>query len=366
MVRRHILPTQIPHLRLARQHISRPAKVSAATMVTRLVAVQAQDFAGAKWALGLRLQGVDDQEVERGFNAGEILRTHLLRPTWHFVSPADIQWLLMLTGPRVQARNAPMCRKLGLDARTLSRSLAAITRALERHRHLTRAALREVLKRAGIKTEGPQRMTYMMMHAELEGAICSGPRDGKQFTYALLDQRAAPTGPITRDQALARLSERYFATRAPATVHDFAKWSGLSVSDARRGLEATQPDLVEDVLNGKSYWTPLVAPAQPASGPRAYLLSVYDEYISSYRDHSAIVGPEHGRRLVAQGNALAWVIVLDGRIVGTWRRVLRRDGVRVDATPFVPLSSRDRKALDAAVERYGRHLGLEASLWIES
>jgi len=158
--------------------------------------------------------------------------------------------------------------------------------------------------------------------------------------------------------------EGYFATRAPATVHDFAKWSGLSVSDARRGLESTQSGLVEVIVDRTSYWTPPGAPAGRALGPRSCLLSVYDEYISSYRDHNAIVAPEHGGRLAAQGNALAWVIVLDGRIVGTWRRVLRRDGILVNATLFVWLSSRDRMALDAAVERYGEHLGTSASLSI--
>lgn len=364
MIQRRLTAAHIRHLRLARQHISRPAKLSVAAMVSRLVAVQAQDIAGAKWALGLRLQGVDDHEVERAFDAGAILRTHLLRPTWHFVTPADIRWLLMLTGPRVQARNAPICRKLGLDARTLNRGVAAIARALARDHHLTRDALREVLERARISTAGPQRMAYLVMHGELEGVICSGPRQGRQFTYALLEERAAPVEPITRDEALARLTQRYFATRAPATVHDFAKWSGLSVADARRGLEATRRGLVEIVVDGKTCWMPPGAPPARSSAPRSYLLSIYDEYISGYRDRSAIMAPEHARRLIDQGNPLAWVIVLDGRIVGTWRRVLRRDGVLVDATLFVPLSARERKALEAAVERYGEHLGVPASLSI--
>jgi hypothetical protein len=333
-------------------------------MVQRLVAVQAQDFAGAKWALGLRLVGVDDAEVERAFNAGEILRTHVLRPTWHFVSPADIRWLLMLTGPRVQARNATRCRELGLDAKVLRRGVGVIARALERERALTRDALREVLKRARIPTAGDQRLAYLLMHAELEGVICSGPRQGKQFTYALLEQRVAPVDAITRDEALARLAERFFATRAPAGVHDFAKWSGLTVSDARRGLEAARASLVEVVADGKSLWTPPRTPSTRRSAPRAHLLSLFDEYISSYRDRSAIVAPEHERRLVGQGNSLLWVIALEGRVVGTWRRVLARNDVRAEATLFVRPSASDRKALDAAAQRYGRHLGLNAHLAI--
>jgi hypothetical protein len=312
-------------------------------MVRRLVAVQAQDFAGAKWAIGLRLTTVNDAEVERAFNAGEILRTHVLRPTWHFVAPEDIRNLLLLTGPRILQQNASMCRTLGLDAATLDRSSAIVARALEGGRYLTREALGAVVQASGISTDGLQRMAYIMMHAELTGVVCSGPRLGRRFTYALLDERVPPVRPVGREEALADVAARYDATRAPATAHDFAKWCGLTVADATRARAAL----------------PAPKAVRPRRGdPRVHLLSIYDEYVSSYRDRSAIVSPDHGHRLVHQGAALVWAIVLDGQIVGTWRRVLARDRVTIQPTLFVRFSRAERDALGAAARRYGAFLGL--------
>ena len=329
--------------RLARLHISRPIQDSAAGMVRRLVAMQAQDFAGAKWAIGLRLTHVHEAEVERAFNAGEILRTHVLRPTWHFVAPEDIRSLLLLTGPRILLQNASMCRRLGLDAPTLGRSARAIAKALDGGGYLTREALRAVVQAAGIPTDGMQRMAYIMMHAELTGVVCSGPRVGRQFTYALLDERVPPVRWVAREEALADVAARYYTTRAPATPHDFAKWCGLTVLEASRAFAAL----------------PAPPPVRPARGiPRLHLLSIYDEYISSYRDRSAIVSPDHGRRLIHQGAALVWAIVLDGQIVGTWRRVLARGRVTIEPTLFVRFSRAERDALEVAAHRYGAFLGV--------
>jgi hypothetical protein len=340
----------VARARLARQFITAPVKDSVAGLVRRLVAVQAQDFTGSKWALGLRLAGVagvNDQEVERAFNAGEILRTHVLRPTWHFVTPADIRALLLLTGPRVLAQNESMCRKLGLDPHTLNRSASVMARALEGGRHLTRDALRAAVEGAGIPTAALQRMTYIMMHAELTGVVCSGPRDGRQFTYALLEERVPPARTTGRDAVLVDVATRYHATRAPATAQDFAKWSGLTVAAAARAFDGLPPPRAVRV-------------ARPV--PRVHLLSIYDEYISSYRDRSAIVSPAHGERLVKQGAALSWIIVLDGRIVGTFRRVVQRRGIEMQPTLFVNLTRAERAALASAAERQGAFFGLAASV----
>src|SRR5262245_55797555 len=223
-------------------------------VVQWLGAVQAQDYSGAKWALGMRLGGsVTDSDVERAFAKGAVLRTHLLRPTWHFVTPADIRWLLALTAPRVQAANRYVYRKLGLDKATFSRCNAALTKALQGGQQRTRDELRDILQKSGMRTDGELRMSYLLMNAELEGLICSGPRRGKQFTYALLDERVPTRKTLDRREALVELAQRYFVSRAPATVNDFAKWSGLTVSDARSGLEGVQSGLVHEVISGKAF-----------------------------------------------------------------------------------------------------------------
>jgi hypothetical protein len=297
-----------------------------------------------------------DAGVERAFDDGSILRTHVLRPTWHFVLPADIRWLLALTGPRIEASMAYRYRQLELEPPTLRRAKAALESALRDGSELTRDELRAVLERARISTDG-QRMAFILMSAELNGIVCSGPRRGRQFTYALLELRVPPTKSRTRDEALAELATRYFASRGPATVQDLARWAGLTVTDARIGLEAVRDDLRSRLVAGRACW---FLPTRPAAlpSPTAWLLSIYDEYISGYRDRSAIVERRHGKKLVGMGNALTSVIVIDGRIVGTWKRTLGTRSVRVATRFFDRPSRRDERAVLAASRRYAAFHGL--------
>jgi hypothetical protein len=336
--------------RLTAKPFEQPAEV-----VDWLVAVQAQDYFGAKWALGLRLHNVHDADLDRAFNAGEILRTHMLRPTWHFVTPADIRWLLQLTSPRVHAVNAGMYRALELDEATLKRAHKALTKALRGSPHLTREELSEALEKAGIAAKG-QRLAYIVMHAELEGLLCSGPRRGKQFTYALLEERVPPVAALNRDEALATLTHRYFTSHGPATVQDFAKWSGLTSAEAKRGLSLIGAQLQHEAVNGEAYWfssTPI--PDKLSSSP-AYLLSVYDEYIIGYADRSMIAAPQIAAKLFTIGAALTAVVVVAGQIVGTWRRELNKDEVVVKISYLKHPTKPQLRAVAAAAQRYGEFL----------
>ena len=357
--------SDIARQRLLNQHIARPRFARPAELVVWLGAVQAQDFAGAKWSLGLRLKGAGDADVERDFNDGKILRTHLLRPTWHFVAREDIRWLLALTAPRVHQANALMYRKLGLDGAVFKRSNDALAKALDGGRQLPREELRGVLGRAGVATDGELRMSYLLMRAELDGVVCSGGRQGKQFTYALLDERAPPTPLPTRDEALAELARRYFHSRGPATVHDLAKWSGPTVADARRGLEAVQSGLQNEVIDGQSLWFPAPATQAKRVACTAYLLSVYDEFVSGYKDRRAAVSDEIATRLKSLGNALTHILVVGDQIVGTWKPVLEKGAVLVRASPFVGLSGAETQALAMAARKYGEFFAREARLSME-
>jgi hypothetical protein len=346
----------IAHQRLRNQRISAAPLETPGEVVAWLAAAQAQDYAGAKWALGLRMPAASDDDIDRAFAEGTILRTHLLRPTWHFVTPADIRWMLALTAPRVHTANAFMYRKLELDSAIFKQSNAALAKALQGGKQFTRDELRNVLQKAGIQVDNGLRLVYLMMHAELEGVICSGPRRGKQFTYALLDERAPHARVLGREQALAELAGRYFVSRGPATVQDFAKWSGLTIADARDGLEAVKTQLQEQMIEGRAYWVSPSTP--PAKDPPtvAYLLSIYDEYISSYKDRSAFGTAQVGDRLVALGNALSYIIVLDGQIVGTWKRTLGRDAVVVETNLFRQLTESENEAVALAAQRYADFL----------
>jgi DNA glycosylase AlkZ-like len=348
--------SDIARHRLHNQHITSAPFAKPGDVVSWLVAVQAQDYAGAKWALGLRLQqGARDADIDRVFNAGAILRTHVLRPTWHFVTPADIRWLLALTAPRVHAVNAHRYRQLELDDAALKRSRKVLMKALQGGKLLTRDELRDALQAAKIATDG-QRLAYMLMHAELGGIICSGPRRGKQFTYALLEERVPPAPTPQRAEALAEFARRYFTSHGPATVQDFAKWSGLTSADAKRGLEAVKDQLQHEVLNSNEYWSsPTLSPVKAVS-PTAYLLSVYDEYITGYKDRSMIGKPEVAAKLFTMGNALTAVVVVDGQIVGTWRRTLNKETVVVEISSFTQLTKAEQRSVVAAAQRYSEFL----------
>jgi hypothetical protein len=304
------------------------------------------------------LQNAADTDIDEAFAQGSILRTHLMRPTWHFVTPLDIRWMLALTAPRVHAANAYMYRKLRLDSTTFKNSNNALAQALQNGKQLTRNELHTALHAAGIAANDGLQLSYLMMCAELDGIICSGARRGKQFTYALLDERVPDTRTLERQDALVELTRRYFASRGPATVQDFAKWSGMTIADARHGIEVIKDQLQHEMVDGQSYWFSTSITVSKGALPTAYLLSIYDEYISGYKDRSAIGTDEVGAKLSAQDNDLSYVILIDGQIIGTWKRTLRKDAVVVAINPFNLLTQAEDRAIALAAQRYGDFLKL--------
>jgi hypothetical protein len=347
----------IAQQRLHNQLITQRTFEKPGDVVEWLGAVQAQDYAAAKWAVGLRLPGATDDDIEQTFADGAILRTHVMRPTWHFVSPADIRWILALTAPRVNAVNASWYRKLELDDAFFRWSNAVLAKALQGGKQVTRPELVSVLKLAGITTDELQRFTYIMMRAELDGIVCSGARRGKQFTYALLDERAPQARTLERDEALAEFARRYFTGHGPATLQDFVWWSGLTIADARAGLEMVTSQLMHEVVGGQAYWfAPSTPPAKDLS-QTAYLLPNFDEYIVGYTDRSAVFDASHTKKLDPRGNILFnHTMVMDGRVAGTWKRTLKKNTVVIEANPFTLLSKAETRAFAASAKHYGAFL----------
>ena len=320
-------------------------------------AMQAQDYYGAKWAVAQRC-GASDAEVEALFNTGRILRTHLCRPTWHFVLPEDIRWVLDITGPRVHQANAFMCRKHGMDAKLLNRATDLIARALEGGRHKDRDELMMVFKRAGIDTS-EFRSTYFMMHAELEGVVCSGPRVGKQFTYALLEERVPKAKKLGRDEALAELTRRYFASRGPATLNDYSMWSGLTMADAKKGIAMVGKEFTRVTINGKDNWHPRNTDLMKVLAHVVHLLPNYDEYGIGYKDRSAFHDPEISRLSGSRSNPVFRnLLMVGGRMVGTWDRTLKSKEVSVSTSLFAPVSARVTQSMNVAMRRYAGFLGI--------
>jgi hypothetical protein len=335
--------------RLARAEMQTPAEV-----VRWLGAVQAQDYPAAKWALGLRARSITDADVDRAFDAGEILRTHILRPTWHFVTPADIRWMLALSAPRVHAVNRYHYRRFELDPKTLSRGRAVLERAL-RGKNLTRAELQSVLLRAGIPTDS-MRLAGLVMYAELEGVVVSGPRRGKQFTYALLDERARSARLLDRDESLGRLTRRYFSSHGPATLRDYAWWSGLTVREAKRGLEIVT-GLSESTVDGLTYRALRASrPAARMTRPSGHLLPNFDEYLIAYKDRGAVGGGGGGRY------GFSHSVLLDGRLAGSWARNYTSDSVVVEASLYGRPTRAESRAIAGAAERFIRFVGVPGVL----
>lgn len=316
-------------------------------MVSHLLAVQSQDLTNARWAVGQRMRAATDVELERAFDAGEILRTHVMRPTWHFVAPADIRWLLALTAPRVHALGAWYYKKVGLTARKLMANDTAIARALK-GTTLTRDELAE---QAGLRLAGTP-LAYTVMHAELEGVICSGPRKGKQITYALLDERAPPAPARTRDNALAEIARRYVTSHGPATAKDLAWWSGLTHTDAKRAFELASIDATE--IDGALYFhVPAKRVAIASSHVR--LLPNYDELLIAFADRGAARDP----RITTMDSTAFFnhFVVSQGRLIGGYRRLVENKTTVIACTLVVEPTPEERAALASEVERFGTYLG---------
>ncbi|HEX6478252.1 MAG TPA: winged helix DNA-binding domain-containing protein [Ktedonobacteraceae bacterium] len=344
----------IAHRRLHNQFISRRTFEKPGDVVSWLGAVQAQDYLGALWALGLRMQDAVEADIEQAMADGVIVRTHPMRGTWHFVAAADIRWLLTLMAPGRIANNAPWYRRLELDEATFAKSNAIFAQTLQGGKQLTRQELAAALGQAGISTKG-LRLTFILSRAEIEGVIASGARRGKQFTFALLDELIPASRSLERDEALAELAHRYFTSHGPATPQDFVWWSGLTAADARVGLEIVKSQLVKETIDGQIYWLSPSTETVNVSSPTAYLLPAYDEYTVAYKDRSAVLDPAYAEQT---GNGIFNpTITVDGQIVGTWKRTFKKDGVVITQDLFRSLSEAENQAIAAAVERYGRFIG---------
>jgi hypothetical protein len=352
-----MLLSEVRKMRLCNQQIAATQCKSVSDVVNWLVAMQAQEFRHAKWAIGLRLNGATEQDVENAFNEGAILRTHLMRPTWHFVSPEDIRWLLAITSPRVHLGNAPYYKKTELSKKLFTRCHNIITSSLEGRNFLKRNELQEILKQKKINAEGV-RLAYIMMHAELEGLICSGPRIGKQFTYALLDERVPNKKSYQRDEALSMFLLRYFNSRGPATLNDFTYWSGLTLKDARAGMEPIRTQLQRIVIGGKEYFSGNLAHPKKFDGRDTFLMPDYDEYGMSYQDRSALRAAVDDTKSPKQNWSIFghWIVV-DGTMQGTWRDEIIKDSIKITSKFIKPLTPGVKRKVNSALKRYCTFFG---------
>lgn len=347
--------------RLLRQGIADPVSSTPAATVSRLLAMQAQDYYGSLWAVGLRTPGATETEVERAIDEGQLVRTWPMRGTLHLLAAADVRWMLALTGARVSEHNLGRIeRQYGLDAAALRRCRKVVEKAL-RDGPVTRIALYQTLEKAGIATADSRGLNILGQLAQ-EALICGGPRHGKQATYVWLDAWVPSATPLSREEALAALATRYFASRGPATAQDLAWWSGLTLKDVQAAIAAAGARIAAQTINGVAYWSANDAPAPDADGRQVHLLPPFDEYLVAYKDRSLALDPAFGRQVIGINGLFNPSLVSDGRVVATWKRTLKKEAATVNLTPLRPLRSGEAKAAAAAVRRYGVFLGSAVEL----
>jgi hypothetical protein len=346
----------IARLRLQNQQIARSRFAAPQEVVAWHGAMQAQDYTHAKWAVGLRLPEATDALVEQAVAEGAIVRTHVLRPTWHFVAAADIRWMLALTGPVIDLQSAARQRELGLDAALFRRTNDLIARALEGGNFLTRKELAAVIERAGIGVDS-SRMVYIMFRAELDALVCNGPRRGKEQTYALMDERLAPVKMPARDEALAMLARRYFQSHAPATLQDFTWWSGLRPADARAALESVKSGLAGHAVDHLQYWIPKDYDIPEGPERSVHLLPAFDEFMISYKERGASLDPAFAPQTNTFNGIFRPIVVVDGRVAGLWSRTEKKSSVVVETTFFTPVGAEKERGVEAAAGPVGPGFG---------
>lgn len=345
-------------IRLQTQQITNPTVASAADLLAQLGAVQAQDFAMAKWSLGVRLKDVDEKAIESTFNKGEILRTHVLRPTWHFVAAQDIDWMLRLTAPRIFPALNTRRKELGIDDKLIHQCYDVLGKELAGNNACTKEELLGVFSQKGLHFDSSV-FYHLMMCAELDRIVCSGSLKGRKQTYALLAERAVNPIQKSKEEALAELAYRYIKTRGPVTVADFVWWSGLTTSEAKQAFEFNQKQFVMEQLNGVNYWMPSLVEKISSS---TFLLPAFDEFLISYRNREALISKEISPKAISSNGIFRPIVVQDGQIAGIWKRTAKPRRIEIEITPFKPFSI-DNVTLE--IERLSRFWEKEVVLKVK-
>jgi hypothetical protein len=370
---------ELRRLRLRVQGLRAPFDASGPEVVRRFAAVQAQEFLPAQWGLAARVPEArrpDAATLAAALDAGEILRTHVLRPTWHFLHPDDARWIMEVSAERVYGASRTYIRRTGLEDETGTRGLAIVAASLE-DGHRTRAELSAALEAGGVPLTGLA-FTYLLMLAELERVAISGANAGKQRTYAAFDERVPPSTPRPREEALAELAARFIASRGPVTERDFAAWSGFTLGDARRAFaDAADPQglgrgRIEQVdVDGSVHVVDAASvaslePAEPPSdaarrGPVVDLLQAYDEYIMGYAPPRSYLLPA-GRSDPVHPEFPLHALAIDGTMAGRWAPVVEPKRARVRIVPWRELTRAEERSLAASVADVERFLGLPVAV----
>jgi len=353
--------SEIPTFRLINQKIAKSEFKTAIEVVGWMGAMQAQDYAMSKWAIGIRLLNPTNEKIEESIDNGEIIRTHLMRPTWHLVTAHDIYWLLELTAPKILSSMKSRNKVLELSDVIFTKTNHLIEKALVKEINLTREELAVEMHKAKIPTDN-NRLSHILFTAELNGIICSGRKKGGKLTYALLNERVPNKNVLTRDESLVELAKRYFTSHGPATEKDFSWWSGLSASDARKAVESVKSGFISETIDSGKYWMPISLTKNSNKKTSLFMLPAYDEFLISYTDRIASLALPHHKKAVSSNGIFRPVIVVNGQVVGSWKRLTNGKRVIIEPEFFQPPDKLTISFLENEVYRFGHFLKKETEM----
>ncbi|MDD4777628.1 MAG: winged helix DNA-binding domain-containing protein [Fermentimonas sp.] len=320
--------TELLNLRLYNQLLSAHTLKDPVEIVSYMCAIQSQALEMAKWAIGSRLKECSNKSVTDALNTGEIIRTHILRPTWHFVAAEDIYWMYELSYSRLKPVYQSYAKMLKADETLLYSYLPHIESLLRDGRHLTKQEIGNKLKDVGFELDD-NNLSVLLSFAELERIIVNGRLDGNKQTFTLLEEWSPYRKSISRDEALERLADKFFRSHGPATLQDFVWWSGLTLTECRKALEMINPSFVSEMVNGRECWMANDIRTPPVNVNSALLLAPFDEFLVSYKDRSEIFDSDHLRRVVTKNGIFSPTIMLNGKVIGTWKKIMKRNNTEI-------------------------------------
>ena len=353
--------TEISNARLISQKIDPPGFKTAKEIVSWMGAIQAQDYSMAKWAIGIRLNDTSDTIIESSIDRGEIIRIHILRPTWHFVSADDIYWMLQLSSPKINSSLKSRHKQLELTESVISKTNSILERMLYGGTSLTRDELAGEFRKAGINTEA-NRLSHILFRAEMDRIVCSGPKKENKLTYSLLQERVPDKKSLSKDESLAELAKRYFHSRCPATLEDFIWWSNLSISDARKAINSVKSDLFQETIGKKSYLIPNTFSGKVPGNSSLYLLPAYDEFLISYKDRSSSLSSIYNKKTVSDNGIFHPSIVVNGQVAGLWKRTIQKNKVTIETDFFQQPGKSTKSLIEKKIKNYGKFMDKETEI----
>ena len=348
---------EISHHRLVSQKLLKTCSSSPQEIVQHLGAMQAQDYSMAKWAIGSRCEATE-KEIEEAINSGKIIRTHILRPTWHFVAADDIYWMLDVSGPQVKRIILAETKKQGYDEKEFDKINSRIEKMLSGNNHLTRNEIIQELNFKKVPGEYILSPVLIMMYAELDGLVCNGKMRGKQMTYSLLEERVSKpkSSKLTKEEGLAKLALRYFESHGPATILDFSWWSGFPSTICKQTINAIELQLNSVEIEGQKYWFGKDYSPENSFRESVHFIAAFDEILISYKTREASILLEHQSKAFTNNGIFKPVILENSKVVGTWKRTIKKDHAKIETQFFNETESHKKAILFEGIKAFENYL----------